>query len=231
MLLCLSRAELDASPNLRDQMFEHRREEFHERLGWDLKIDSLGREIDEYDGMNPLYVILTDQAGNHLASVRLLPTTGGTMIRDIFSDIIDPKDYVSSRAWEVTRVFVARRDRNSVRNAAALFWGGCRMVMSVGVHSVVSITPKLMTRVFATCGWKGEILQTGTDAQGSEICACRWPVNYDVLHTLKRRAGSVLDGVSPPYLHAVPWDKPTISTQSIAPHEFPNPKTESQHYG
>lgn len=231
MLFCLNRNELDLNPQLRDQMFEHRREEFYERLGWDLKIDSLGREIDQYDGLNPLYVILTDETGNHLASVRLLPTTGRTMIRDIFSDVIDPKDYISSHAWEVTRVFVARRDRNSVRNAAALFWGGCHMGMSVGVRSVVSITPKLMTRVFGACGWKGEILQTGVDAQESEICACRWPVNQDVLETLKRRAGSILDDVSPPSLKVVPWNEQTIGTRSIAPHAIPNPETEPQHYG
>ena len=230
MLLCLRRDELDARPNLRDQMFEHRRKEFYERLGWDLKIDHLGREIDEYDALNPLYVILTDQDGNHLASVRLLPTTGRTMIGEVFSDVIDPEEYVSNHAWEVTRVFVAKRDKNAVRKAAALFWGGCHMSLDVGLRSVVSITPKLMTRVFAACGWQGEVLQTGRDVQGSEICACRWPVNHDVLQMLKRRAGPSLDNISPPFLQSMPWSEPTESSYRVAPHEMQAPVRAPQHF-
>ena len=203
MLQCLSRSELDLNPSLRDQMFEHRREEFHERLGWNLRIDEHGREIDKYDGFDPLYVILTTKAGEHLASGRLLPTLGRTMIADVFSDIVDTSEYADHRTWEVTRVFVAKRDPNSVMNAAALMWGGCRVGMSAGVSSFVSITPKFMIRVFGVCGWKGQVLQTGSDMHGGKICACRWPINHDVLAKLERRAGDTIDGWMPPSAQAI----------------------------
>ncbi len=217
MLLCLSRRELDLNPGLRDQMFEHRRQEFHERLGWDLWVDGLGREIDEYDGLNPLYVILTDEAGEHLASGRLLPTLSRTMIGDVFSDIVEASDYVSIRTWEVTRVFVAKRDVSSVKNAAALMWGGCHVGMSVGVESFVSITPRFMMRVFGVCGWEAQILQNGSDEQGGEVCACRWPLNFDVMAKLKRKAGEVLEGILPPSMNVVPWETAHHAHESAAP--------------
>ena len=147
-----------------------------------------------------------------------------------FSDIVDQKEYVSTHAWEVTRVFVAKRDRNAMRNAAALFWGGCHMGLSVGINSFVSITPKLMTRVFAACGWKGEILQTGRDALDGEICACRWPINDHVLQTLKRRARPLLEGVSPPFLQTTPWSEPTESSCSVALHELQAPVSTPHHF-
>ena len=43
------------------------------------------REIDQYDLLNPLYLILKDENGKHLGSCRALPTTGPTMIADHFS--------------------------------------------------------------------------------------------------------------------------------------------------
>ena len=231
MLQCISSRELDLNPTLRDQMFEHRREEFCERLGWDLRIDSRGREIDDYDGLDPLYVILTDEVGEHLASGRLLPTIKRTMIGDVFSDIVDASEYVDSCTWEVTRVFVAKRDANSVKTAAALMWGGCHFGMSMGVTSFVSITPKFMTRVFGVCGWNGQVLQCGSDAQGGEICACRWPLNSDVLAKLKRKAGQILSGVSSPLLNTGLWRSESVCAASVASHEMPNTNPKQQHYG
>ena len=55
--------DLFDSPQLANQMFQDRRQQFHDDYGWDLSVDDLGREIDEYDLMNPLYVILRDNNG------------------------------------------------------------------------------------------------------------------------------------------------------------------------
>ena len=36
-------------PQLANQMYQDRRVQFHEDFGWDLDVDQLGREIDQYD--------------------------------------------------------------------------------------------------------------------------------------------------------------------------------------
>jgi len=76
-------------PELANEMFQDRKSQFCDAFGWDLEVDALGREIDKYDLMNPLYVILRDKSGHHLGSGRLMPTTGPTMIADHFSDMTD----------------------------------------------------------------------------------------------------------------------------------------------
>ena len=176
-------------PELANEMFQDRRTQFCEELGWDLNVDTLGREIDEYDLMNPLYVILRDEQGHHLASGRLLPTTGRTMIADHFSDLTDGVQIESPLIWEVTRVFVARRDKNSIRNAAALMWAGSQLGLRAGVQFYVSVTPKYMTRVFAACGWPAEIIGTRDEGTDQEICGCLWEITQENCDKLAKRAG------------------------------------------
>ena len=176
-------------PTLADEMFQDRRVQFHEDLGWSLQIDSLGREIDEYDMQNPLYVILQDAAGHHVGSGRLLPTTGPTMIADHFADLTDGVEIESPLIWEVTRVFIARRGRDSIRNAAALMWAGCQIGLRSGVQFYVSVTPTVMTRVFAACGWPAEIIGRKRYGADGEICACLWEINEAICERLAKKAG------------------------------------------
>ncbi|MEL7467173.1 MAG: acyl-homoserine-lactone synthase [Paracoccaceae bacterium] len=175
-------------PRLANEMFTDRRVQFKEDLGWDLDIDPEGREIDQYDLMNPLYVILKNDAGRHLASGRLLPTTGPTMIADHFSDLTDDVAIESSLIWEVTRVFVAERGKDSVRNAARLMWGGAQIGLRSGVEFYVSVTPKYMTRVFAACGWPAEIIGEKVTEKDGHLCACLWEINEKNCDALARKA-------------------------------------------
>lgn len=175
-------------PQLANDMFQDRRQQFHDDYGWDLDVDNLGREIDEYDLMNPLYVILRDNNGRHLGSGRLMPTTGPTMIADHFSDLTDGVEIESPLIWEVTRVFVARRGQDSIRNAAALMWAGCQIGMRAGVQFYVGVTAATMARVFTACGWKSEIIGRRTTEKDGEICACLWEINQEICDRLARKA-------------------------------------------
>lgn len=175
-------------PKLANEMFSDRRVQFAEQLGWDLNVDAQGREIDQYDLMNPLYVILKDEAGSHVASGRLLPTTGPTMIADHFSDLTDGVQIESSLIWEVTRVFVARRGRDAIRHAAALMWAGAEIGLRAGVEFYVSVTPKNMTRVFAACGWPAEIIGERVDDRDGHLCACLWEVSRKNCDSLAAKA-------------------------------------------
>ena len=175
-------------PKLANQMFNDRRIQFAEEFGWELNIDAQGREIDQYDLMNPLYIILKDGTGGHVASGRLLPTTGPTMIADHFSHLTDGVQIESSLIWEVSRVFVARRARNSVRNAAALMWAGAETGLRAGIEFFVSVTPKEMTRVFATCGWPAEIIGESADSKDGHLCACLWEISRKHCDALAARA-------------------------------------------
>lgn len=175
-------------PQLANQMFHDRRAQFKEALGWNLAVDALGREIDEYDLVNPLYLILRDAKGHHVGSTRLLPTTGPTMIADHFSDLTHGVEIESPLIWETTRFFIAHRGNDGRKQAASLMWAGCQLGLRSGIQFYVSVTPVNMARLFTACGWPCEVIGRRTDPEG-EICACLWEINEDVCDRLRRRAG------------------------------------------
>ena len=60
---------------LAQSMFRDRAKQFSERLGWEVSVDDAGEERDQYDALNPLYVIWQRPDGLHGGSMRFLPTT------------------------------------------------------------------------------------------------------------------------------------------------------------
>ncbi len=180
--------DLGDFPQLSNEMFRDRRCQFREALGWDLKVDQLGREIDEYDLANPLYIILRDAEGHHMGSTRLLPTTGRTMIADHFSDLTDGVEIESPLIWECTRFFMVEKSSVTRRHAAAIMWAGCEIGLRAGIQFYVGVTASSMVRVFQACGWPAEVIGTRDTPEG-EISACLWEVNEEQCTRLRRRAG------------------------------------------
>lgn len=99
--------DLDRLPKLRGSMFKHRAIQFQERLCWPVHVDKHGRERDEYDDLNPLYVIWERRDGTHGGSMRFLPTTGDTMLNDHFSHLTNCVGIRSPFIWECTRLCIA----------------------------------------------------------------------------------------------------------------------------
>ena len=74
--------------HLLEQMFRMRARIFHDHLGWDVVVKD-GMERDKYDEQSPVYIIYTDEDGHRVkGSLRLLPTTGPTLVADFFSDTL-----------------------------------------------------------------------------------------------------------------------------------------------
>ena len=173
-------------PDLGDQMLLDRGAQFIDNLGWDLTIDDKGRELDDYDTQNPLYLILADDAGDHVASTRLMPTTGPNMAADHFAHLTGGVAISSATIWETTRFFVAQKAQR--RAAPALMWAGCEIALRAGVEFYLGVIGTHMERVFTACGWKPEVI--GRSGEGANaISACLWRVSTEISEQLARRAG------------------------------------------
>ena len=86
MLRYIYADQLDQFPRLAETMFKDRAAQFHTRLGWEVQVDDTGAERDSYDDLSPMYIAWERPNGTHGGSLRLLPTTGDTMINDHFLD-------------------------------------------------------------------------------------------------------------------------------------------------
>jgi len=57
MLRYIYAKDLHKFSSLAHSMYVDRADQFKTRLGWDVQIDHFGEERDQYDALNPLYVI------------------------------------------------------------------------------------------------------------------------------------------------------------------------------
>lgn len=164
MLRFIYANDLDTFPLLKDTMFKHRAIQFRDRLGWEVTVDENGHEHDEYDAINPLYVIWERADGTHGGSMRFLPTTGDTMINDHFSHIIDGTDIRSPLIWECTRLCLAPdADR---RVTAALVLGAAELMQHFELMQFVGVFDPRMERIYSLLGVCPEVI--GRDGEGPE---------------------------------------------------------------
>jgi Autoinducer synthase len=84
MLRLIEKSCASFYPKEMDAMFRNRALTFSDRLGWDVTVKD-GYEQDVFDQADPLYLVSVDPINDrYWGSLRLLPTTGPNMLRDVF---------------------------------------------------------------------------------------------------------------------------------------------------
>lgn len=163
MLRYLYASDLSAHPRLADSMFRDRAEQFHTRLGWEVTIDDNGFERDDYDDLNPLYVLWEQPDGSHGGSMRFLPTTGQTMVNDHFLDLTDGVAIQSPFIWECTRFCLAPKADSRV--AAALMLAGGELMRAFHLSHFVGVFDARMVRIYRMIGASPEVLGQSGDGR------------------------------------------------------------------
>lgn len=176
--------ELNEMPALANSMFTHRALQFRDRLGWKVHVDSNGHETDQYDGRNPLYLIIEQEDGSHGGSMRFLPTTESTMLNQSFNHLIEGEDICSPLIWECTRFCLAPTAEPLV--SWRLLMGTIELGLEYGLMYIVGVFDKRMLRVYRRIGWSPEVIGEAMH-DGSVTCAGLWPVTEEAYARLSSR--------------------------------------------
>ncbi len=164
--------DLDHNNVVLGQMFNARRRLFKERLDWDVSVDERGWERDEYDHADALYLISVDEKGTHQGSLRLLPTTGETMLRDHFKSVFDGIEIKSPVIWECTRFCVDSTGETALtlsgvqRVTTELLLGICEYSLASNIRKIVGVFDRRMIRIYSRGGWKPEVV--GQSGEGRD---------------------------------------------------------------
>ncbi|SFJ33739.1 acyl-homoserine-lactone synthase [Celeribacter neptunius] len=186
MLRYIYANDLYQYPLLRDTMFQDRADQFKRRLGWDVHVNEAGEERDEYDDMNPLYVIWEKPDGTHGGSMRFLPTTGDTMVNDHFLHLTDGVRIESPFIWECTRFCLAPGADRQV--TAALTLGAGEIMEEFHLEHFVGVFDPRMERIYSLMGLVPDVL--GRTGEGREaIGVGLWDMHEDVFEPTLDRAG------------------------------------------
>jgi acyl homoserine lactone synthase len=132
---------------------------FKERLDWDVQISG-DMEIDEFDALHPAYLIQRAIDGRVQGCVRLLPSTGPTMLRDTFPILLDGASAPTSPTiWESSRFALdLHRDMPKTTHGLAtatyeLFAGMIEFGLSRQLTEIVTVTDARMERILRRAGW------------------------------------------------------------------------------
>ncbi len=186
MLRYLTAAQLAEFPTLRDTMHRDRAAQFRDRLKWEVEVDENGFERDEYDAINPLYVIWERADGTHGGSMRFLPTSGQTMVFDHFPHLLDDTDIRSDQIWECTRFCVAQGAGAHV--AAALMLAGGELMRAFNLTHLLGVFDARMIRIYNMIGAAPVVL--GSDGVGRDkISVGLWGYRPQDRVNVLRRAG------------------------------------------
>lgn len=186
MLRYLYADQLTNFPRLAETMFKDRAEQFHDRLGWEVSVDENGFESDSYDDLNPMYIVWERSDGTHGGSLRLLPTTGDTMLADHFLHLTDGVRITSPEIWECTRFCLAPGADATV--SSALMLGVLEVGLFSGLSHIAGVFDARMIRVYRRVGWGPTVL--GSDGTGRDaISAGLWPCEEAYRARLLGRAG------------------------------------------
>lgn len=180
----------DLNENTANDIFNKRYNVFHKRLQWDVKIED-NKEIDNYDDLNPVYVV-SKSNGSVAGSMRLLPTTGIYMLKDTFPDALEgelaPTD---NSAWEISRFFV-EKDRNNSKpgdvniHTIELMRSAYYFATSNSISQFVMVTTVAIERYMKFLGFKTERFGRGKSVYlGKEkSVALKLNINDDYLSVI-----------------------------------------------
>jgi acyl homoserine lactone synthase len=178
--------DLAKFPVLAESMFKDRAEQFKTRLGWDVDVNEIGWERDEYDDLNALYIIWEDASGRHAGSMRTLPTVGRCMTNEHFSDLTDGVKITSPSIWECTRFCLSPGASSKV--AAGLLLAGLEMGLRFGLSQALGVFDARMPRIYGRLGHMPDVI--GTSGSGRDaISVGIWEVTEEARAEISRRSG------------------------------------------
>lgn len=200
MLRILTRDMLETEPHAFDQMFRARAAVFRDRLGWQVDVRDQW-ERDRYDETeDPVYLVTQQPSGTLTGSLRLLPTTGATMLKSEFRHFFDePIDVDSPTTWECTRFCLhplAGHIDQSRTVATELLSGLCDLALDTGIESIVGVYDVAMVGVYRRIGWRPTPLARSRPEIG-KLYVGLWDVTADNGRTLRANLSRLLEQASP----------------------------------
>ncbi|MBR0906637.1 acyl-homoserine-lactone synthase [Bradyrhizobium liaoningense] len=193
--LALDHRQTGSHLDLLAEMFRLRRRVFKDRLDWTVSVSG-DLEIDIYDALSPTHILVVSDEGAVLGCVRLLPTTGPTMLSDTFPMLLgDGRAPSCDSVLESSRFCVdtapaSEQGRYGLNRATfVLFAAMLEMIHAKGANSIVTVTDVRMERILRRAGWPLERLADPVKLGQTNAVAGFLHGSGEALQAMYRQAG------------------------------------------
>lgn len=172
-------------------MFIARKRIFVDLLKWDLPVLAGRFEVDPFDDPRATYLIVTDAAGEHLASARLLPTTRPASLDRLFPIVAGDSVPKGPGIAEITRFCLSPDVPARARRAARdmLITGLIEHAMSSGIRSFRCVAACPWFRRINRLGWACRAIGAPFAYRGRQLIAFR--IDIDGTSLAKLAAGGM----------------------------------------
>jgi acyl homoserine lactone synthase len=191
VIVVIERHNAARHADLVDKMFRLRAAVFHRQLQWNVHVTD-GKERDKCDDAAPVYIIYTDDDCREVkGSLRLLPTTGPTLLADFFADTLpDAVDLTAPTIWECTRFcldeqILAGRGEPVVFAMAVLLIALGDVAIRAGIESIIGNFNESMLRFYRLMGCEVEILGS-TSRYGEPVYLGLHPISATVVGKIRK---------------------------------------------
>jgi acyl-homoserine lactone synthase len=171
------------------EMHSDRKQVFVDRLGWSLPAPGSWLEVDQFDNEFAIY-LLARHEGRHQGSVRLLPSTGPTMLGSLFSGLCPGGVPTGDDVWEISRLVTSPRDASGasvLKLHRLLALALIEFAQLNGITRYTLVAEARRVPALLAVGWVVEPLGLPTVWEGEELQALQVRVEEDTLERVRAR--------------------------------------------
>jgi acyl-homoserine lactone synthase len=158
-----------------DQHHRIRRDIYIGEKRWAALRDYDGREIDQFDTPDTIYVLGLDEGAGVVCGSRLHPSLGPTLLSEVFPQLANMRGFERAPdVFEWTRVFVVPARREGSRSSiymGLILCGFMQYCLEEGIRALNVVTETFWLPRFIGLGWKLQVLGEPIDHDGLSICA------------------------------------------------------------
>jgi len=162
-------------------MFEDRKRLFVDTLRWDVPVIDGRFEIDAFDGPAATYIAALDGDGDHIGSLRLLPSSGPHILSSLFPALCKGAVPRGDMILEITRLCLPVRlgaaRRLAVRNR--LISAMVDHALATGITALTAVVARDFLEQVLRMGWRCTALGAPTIIGGARLGAFRIDLDGD----------------------------------------------------
>jgi acyl-homoserine lactone synthase len=193
MINLIDKGNWAAYRNQLEEMYRIRHDIYVGRRGWKALARPDGRDIDQFDKEDTVYLLGIDEMGRVCSGLRLNPTTGPHLINTLFPHAVTRRDIpVGDNIYEFTRYFVVseRVERMKRRQAAgellvAMFEFG----LAIGLTHISLLCDAFFLSTALEMRWKVEPLGLPTPYEEGTCIAILFEVSHAVADSTREVRG------------------------------------------
>jgi len=166
MLRLIDRRTIEKYPELVRSMHRDRKRLFVDIFRWELSHNN-GEERDAFDDDDASYLVLSDDADRHIASIRFLRTDRPHLLDSVFPELCDAAIPRGTGVREITRLCLPLRKRDRIAARNILARGIIDYAAIAGVTSYTAVCHMAFLSELLSAGWRCTPLGLPQSAAGA----------------------------------------------------------------